>query len=222
MSSAREAILGRLRTARGPAPTTPPPVPPADADTYADFPDSSVAAMRAAFSTKFTFLKGEFHAAPDAAAAARILRALVGETLSGPIWYQKTPLLESVLAKLPEWRERWRDVAHEGSHDPAGAGAIAGVSSAAALVARSGSLLIRADQQGGRRLTVLPPLHIVLATPDQLVPSLEQAMALLGPPGSGNWSYAGFITGPSRTGDIEKILVLGAHGPKRLALILIG
>ena len=70
----------------------------------------------------------------------------------------------------------------------------------------------------GRRLSVLPPLHVVLATEDQLVASLEDGLAHLRK--QEDWSYAAFVTGPSRTADIEKILVLGAHGPRRLVVIL--
>jgi L-lactate dehydrogenase complex protein LldG len=67
----------------------------------------------------------------------------------------------------------------------------------------------------------VPDCHIVYAKIDQLVPDLESALALVQDHGlpSRN-SYVGLITGSSRTADIEKILVLGAHGPRRLAVVL--
>ena len=74
-------------------------------------------------------------------------------------------------------------------------------------------------QRGGRVLSILPPHHIVVATREQLVPDLTAAFARLRavygskPPG-----FISFITGPSRTGDIERILVLGAHGPRKLTI----
>jgi L-lactate dehydrogenase complex protein LldG len=56
---------------------------------------------------------------------------------------------------------------------------------------------------------------------DQLVISLDEAMAGYQQRSEfDRSSYATIITGPSRTSDIEKILVLGAHGPKRLAVIV--
>ena len=75
---------------------------------------------------------------------------------------------------------------------------------------------------GGRALSVLPPHHVVIVRKSQLLPDLTAAYELLAQKyaGSGYPSYMGFITGPSRTGDIERILVLGAHGPKRLTVLL--
>ena len=74
---------------------------------------------------------------------------------------------------------------------------------------------------GGRALSVLPPHHVVVATREQIVPDLPAAYALLRQRYATNWpSFISFITGPSRTGDIERILVLGAHGPKRLTVFL--
>jgi L-lactate dehydrogenase complex protein LldG len=97
----------------------------------------------------------------------------------------------------------------------------AGISECDALVAQTGGVLITARSAGGRALSVLPPHHVVLATRAQIVPDLPAAYALLEARYSANWpSFISFITGPSRTGDIERILVLGAHGPKRLTVFL--
>jgi L-lactate dehydrogenase complex protein LldG len=67
---------------------------------------------------------------------------------------------------------------------------------------------------------VLPPHHVVLARRDQLIADLPAAFALITQRYAPNFpSMISFITGPSRTGDIERILVLGAHGPKKLTVI---
>ena len=95
-----------------------------------------------------------------------------------------------------------------------------GISECDALVAQTGSVLVTSRSAGGRALSVLPPHHVVLARRKQLVPDLPAAFALLKASyGAGYPSMISFITGPSRTGDIERILVLGAHGPKKLTIL---
>ena len=95
-----------------------------------------------------------------------------------------------------------------------------GVSGADCLIARTGSILLRASSAGGRRLSVLPPIHIVIALEKQIVASLDEAFTFLDTVPD-RWGYATIISGPSRTSDIEKQLVLGAHGPKKLIIILV-
>jgi L-lactate utilization protein LutC len=94
-----------------------------------------------------------------------------------------------------------------------------GVSGCDCLVAQTGSIFVSTRSAGGRALSVLPPVHLVVARREQLVPDLAAAFALLRQRYGGRWpSSLSLITGPSRTADIEKILVMGAHGPKRLAV----
>ncbi|SDT85958.1 L-lactate utilization protein LutC, contains LUD domain [Verrucomicrobium sp. GAS474] len=102
-------------------------------------------------------------------------------------------------------------------------GCVAGVTACEALVAQTGSVLVTSKESGGRALTVLPPHHVVVATAAQLVPDLPAAFERLREVhGKALPSMISFITGPSRTGDIERILVLGAHGPKRLTILFVG
>jgi L-lactate dehydrogenase complex protein LldG len=69
---------------------------------------------------------------------------------------------------------------------------------------------------------VLPPHHIVIARTSQMLPDLTAAFDWVKQRYGTNFpSFMSFITGPSRTGDIERTLVLGAHGPKRLTILLI-
>jgi L-lactate dehydrogenase complex protein LldG len=96
----------------------------------------------------------------------------------------------------------------------------AGITECDALVAQTGSVLVSSRSAGGRALSVLPPHHVVLARRDQLLADLPAAFALLKSKYGSNYpSLISFITGPSRTGDIERILVLGAHGPKKLTIL---
>jgi len=90
------------------------------------------------------------------------------------------------------------------------------------LIARIGSIMISSKQISGRRMNVFPEHHIVIANSSQIVPDIKDA--LLGMKeryGKGLPSLVSVITGPSRTADIEKTLVMGAHGPKELYLFLI-
>ncbi len=97
-----------------------------------------------------------------------------------------------------------------------------GLTACDALVAQTGSVVVTSRSAGGRALTVLPPHHVVLARRDQLVPGLPEAFALLKARYGADYpSMISFITGPSRTGDIERILVLGAHGPKKLTILCV-
>jgi L-lactate dehydrogenase complex protein LldG len=98
----------------------------------------------------------------------------------------------------------------------------AGISECDALIAQTGSVLVTNRSAGGRALSVLPPHHVVLARREQLVADLPAAFELLRKKYGENYpSMISFITGPSRTGDIERILVLGAHGPKKLTILCI-
>ncbi len=91
-----------------------------------------------------------------------------------------------------------------------------------ALVAQTGSVLVSPQSAGGRSLSVLPPHHVVVARRNQIVPDLASALQVVRQLYAPNWpSFLSFITGPSRTGDIERILVLGAHGPKKLTIFLL-
>jgi L-lactate dehydrogenase complex protein LldG len=98
----------------------------------------------------------------------------------------------------------------------------AGISECDALVAQTGTVVVTSRSAGGRALSCLPPHHIVIARREQLVPDLPAAFALIKQNyGTKFPSMISFITGPSRTGDIERILVLGAHGPKKLTILCV-
>lgn len=97
----------------------------------------------------------------------------------------------------------------------------AGITSCEFLVARTGSVIVSSAGDSGRRMNVFPPIHLVLANSAQLVQFPEDALVAVQSKYKNNLpSTVTTITGPSRTADIEKTLVLGAHGPKELVVFL--
>lgn len=97
-----------------------------------------------------------------------------------------------------------------------------GITACEALIARNGSIMVSNGTEAGRRLSIYPHVHIVIAYTSQLVLDLKDAFKLLKEKYAENLpSMISNITGPSRTADIEKTLVLGAHGPKELYVFLL-
>ena len=90
------------------------------------------------------------------------------------------------------------------------------------LIARLGSVMVSSHLSPGRKINVYPDVHLVLGYTSQLVPDLKHALASIRKKYSHNYpSMISLITGPSRTADIEKTLVLGAHGPREFYVFLI-
>jgi L-lactate dehydrogenase complex protein LldG len=93
-----------------------------------------------------------------------------------------------------------------------------------ALLADTGSCVITAPTGEDRLLCYLPPACVVIAKIDQLREHLPAAWGEIMPRCAEKTASGEFliVTGPSRTADIEKLLILGVHGPKRLVVLLVG
>jgi L-lactate dehydrogenase complex protein LldG len=90
------------------------------------------------------------------------------------------------------------------------------------LSARTGSIFVSSLLKSGRRGFVSADIHIVLAFSSQIMPDIKESIAFLRKNHNGALpSYISMITGPSKTADIEKTLILGAHGPKEIYLFLL-
>ncbi len=194
MNPARENILARVRAAlrvAAPKPTGP----------TASLPFAPVTDPAERFRAEFLAQRGEI--ITDLPAFLKQFPRIVAEpALCGSALAGATPLELS----RPQGQ----------SHNQI-ASADLGVTGCECLIAQTGTIVVRT-----RAISVLPPVHLVIAHPDQLVPDLAAALAWLRRRCGGRWPDSlSFITGPSRTADIEKVLVMGAHGPKRLALHLV-
>ena len=87
------------------------------------------------------------------------------------------------------------------------------------LVARLGSVLTSSALKSGRELNIFPEHQVVFAKKEQLIYDIKDAIEGIKLKYETLPSMISFATGPSRTADIEKTLILGAHGPKRLTII---
>ncbi len=90
------------------------------------------------------------------------------------------------------------------------------------LIARTGSILMSSAQQSGRTTSVYAPVHICIAYSDQLVYDIKDGLKIVNEKYKNNLpSLITLATGPSRTADIEKTLVVGVHGPKEVFCFLV-
>jgi L-lactate dehydrogenase complex protein LldG len=98
----------------------------------------------------------------------------------------------------------------------------AGITLCECLIARTGGVMVSSRQTAGRRLSIYPPVHMVVAYTSQILLDIKDSLTFIQEKyGTDMPSMISMIAGPSRTADIEKTLVLGAHGPKELILFLI-
>jgi L-lactate utilization protein LutC len=101
-----------------------------------------------------------------------------------------------------------------------------GISNVEYLIAETGSVVMATRPNEPRSLSLLPPVHIAVAHPQQILPDLFDLFDLYSPvadlaaPASPPPSCLTLITGPSKTGDIELKLVTGVHGPGEIHVIL--
>lgn len=103
-----------------------------------------------------------------------------------------------------------------------------GVAVARAGVAETGTLMLTSGAEGSTTVNFLPETHIVLLSVDDISGDYEEAWRALrgegGPESEGRFMprTVNWVTGPSRSGDIEQKLQLGVHGPRRLHIMIIG
>jgi len=95
----------------------------------------------------------------------------------------------------------------------------AGVTGVAAAIARSGTIALHSGPGRPGMLSTAPPLHVAVVRAEQIVGSLADYLAT---PVDAEPSARVLVTGPSKTADIEGILITGVHGPGRLVIIVVG
>lgn len=144
---------------------------------------------------------------------------LAGQNLPAEITAAPHPLLDKV-----DWSQRPLLKLRRGAAD--GKEAV-GLSVSFAAIAETGTLMLASGEDSPSALNFLPDTHVVVLKASSVAGSMEAAWAMLREK-YGNVDGAtqmprtvNFITGPSRTGDIEQKIVMGAHGPRRLHILLV-
>lgn len=98
---------------------------------------------------------------------------------------------------------------------------LVGITGCYCAIAETGTLMLVSGLDTPPSVSLLPETHIAVLRADAIVPSLEDALARLRREFSGMPPAVNFISGPSRTADIEQTIVLGAHGPCRVHVVLL-
>lgn len=99
---------------------------------------------------------------------------------------------------------------------------LVGISGVAYAVAETGTLVFASQKDEPASTHLLPETHIAVVRREQVVHTMEDAFARLRADGRCMPRALNFVSGPSRTADIEQTIVLGAHGPYRVHLVLVG
>ncbi|MHB8897452.1 MAG: LutC/YkgG family protein [Thermoguttaceae bacterium] len=215
--SSRDAILSRIRTCLSHEPERPlPPIPPV---WPVENPSAEKMAQR--FVTEIEAVAGEVHRFPTMEAAAEKLAEIVEDLNAEFIGRTDHPLCNDLIADLPP-------ECFVGDRPDATATELARLAAslvgADTLLADTGTVMVACATTHHRLMCYLPPVCIVIAHTSQLAEHMPAAWEKIAPRVA-DPTLRGefvFITGPSRTADIEKILILGVHGPKRLVVLLVG
>ena len=143
---------------------------------------------------------------------AEVARYLAAENLPAELVMAPDPRLDEV-----PWRERPLLSIRRGRAEP---GDAVSLTPCLAAVAETGTLMLVSGAATPTTLNFLPDTHIVVVRAGQVVASYEDGWDLLRAQGAMPRTV-NFVTGPSRTGDIEQRIQLGAHGPRRLHVVLV-
>lgn len=165
------------------------------------------------FAQQFTRLNGKFCYCENESELLSQLSELVAENKWDKVYCFEKKAKELLKKGNISFSENTRDVQH----------ADAGITFCESLAARTGSILMSSKQTSGRRLPAFSNYHIVIAYSHQLVYTIKESLNAIRKKYDNSLpSMIINVSGPSRTADIEKTLVQGAHGPKEIYVFLVG
>ncbi len=159
-------------------------------------------------------------------AAAELIRLDSAEQLPEAVaeFLSANQLTELVRSSAPELSALdWSPLSGvESVQRPARAGDRVSLTSCFAGIAETGTLMLLSGPESPTTLNFLPDIHLVMLEAENIVGAYEDAWAKLRASRDDMPRTVNMITGPSRSADIEQKLQMGAHGPKRLVILLIG
>ncbi|HLH15806.1 MAG TPA: lactate utilization protein [Bryobacteraceae bacterium] len=206
----RESILHRVRTALGRSAGDPPAAPP---PVRIRVPESGRESRITSMMARVEALAGQACRTADPRAA--VAGMIAGKTavasnaeFLAACGITDLPCVRSGLTDRDELRE-------------ACASADFGITSADYALADTGTLVMLSSPQEARLVSLLPPAHIAVVPAERILSGLDELFSLVPDPAAVSSSMV-LITGPSRTADIEQILVRGVHGPGRIAVVIAG
>ena len=207
VSSSKENILKKIRQAL--SASTPIPFPQSEGNHSVFQPATQDPEIE--FAEQFTKLQGKFIFCMDHEELVVQLKALIGHQSWKKIYCQE-PQLKTMLQQHQ----------FDNFTKAALADCDAAITTCDLLIARTGSIVMSAAGASGRSVSVYAPVHICIAYTDQLVYDIRDGLVALKEKFQQHFpSLVTFATGPSRTADIEKTLVVGVHGPKEVYLFLV-
>jgi len=171
------------------------------------------------FEARTRAVSSELFRVPKASDATAVLLQLVDAIQAKKAVVVESPLQEAagITAAL---RSRGVTVYTEAADIAAHADtADIGISGVEFGIAETGSVFQDGYAITTRLVTILPPLHVVFLPSANIVPGITEAFEIIAQ--NFDRGYLGFITGPSRTADIERVLTIGVHGPGRFAIIAV-
>jgi len=207
----RDYVLHKVRTALGRSVNQEPgSCPPARIVVSA----ASIEAKVSVFRERLEALAGRTHLASSPDDALEYVRRVVNgrEAVAS-----NAPLLQECgITSLPWVRSGLTDRAE--LRELCSTAAV-GITSADYCLADTGTLVMLASHENPRLISLLPPVHIAVVSRDRILSGLDELSSMLPLPAEQTSSMV-LITGPSRTADIEQILVRGVHGPGEIHVII--
>jgi len=215
-NAARAAILDKIKNALAGEPPCELPQP---TPVFAPEVEPDRAELAQMFAHELAALKGETIFVQGAAFMPRALGVLMTQRGLTMAAVQNSSRVSAALANLAG--DRFFQAS--GASKERIATASCGIIEADALLSDTGSVVALFKNRGERLLPYLPPTCIVIADVQQLRPHMDDGITTLySAAAEGACGEGVIITGPSRSADIEKVLVLGAHGPSALIVMLSG
>ena len=216
--SSRDKILNALKQNRPPFPDAAP-----RPDQYLVVTQADPADLLTRFKAELEKLTGKVHLCQSEAEAIGVIKEIVGADKQIVAWHD-LPLnglrealqVDGVELVVPHAKGEERHAMLQ-SIDPIRVG----ITGADAGLATTGSLVMITNRAQGRLPSLIPPVHVAILRKERLYANLEAWMTANGRNALADSNSLTVITGPSRTGDIEMMIVLGVHGPGTIYVVVI-